>query len=240
MSRAAVSKHLAVLRRASLVKCEKVGRQLVYHCVEATLLEVGRVLDELSDPLLERGPCARDGWHKIAAPSLVLQTTLIEEQQMDVAVFDNGLDELAGLAQGPFGPPPAGEWSADLLLAHLVIADYSVASFALAIAAGHQVSYDNRLSLDGWKLHQVAERAGSLDALVKDAKRARAALRACAANLSPHDLSQEVTARIVSNDEVVIDGGMRLEVFLERYGGAHLPMHLVQLRSLLATSSPAG
>jgi hypothetical protein len=64
---------------------------------------------------------------------------------MDVSLLRTAHEDfLTVAAGGGFAAPPAGEWDAEWLLAHVAAADAAIASVALAAAGGQRSSYDNR------------------------------------------------------------------------------------------------
>ncbi len=66
---------------------------------------------------------------------------------MDVRLLRKAHEDfLTVAAGGGFAAPPAGEWDAERLLAHVAAADAAIASVALAVAGGQRSSYDNRAS----------------------------------------------------------------------------------------------
>src|SRR5215472_1566555 len=92
-------------------------------------------------------------------------------------------DFLAVARGGGFGPPPSGEWDAERLIAHVGLADASIASAALAVLAGERPGYDNRASLDEWNLRRVVAECGGMDGLIGFAAASGRLLREVAAAL---------------------------------------------------------
>jgi hypothetical protein len=149
-------------------------------------------------------------------------------------------DLLAIADEGGFGPPPPGEWDASRLLAHVAATDASIASVALAVAAGQRPAYDNRPSLDGWNLRRLAEAdqagqagdAGGVQRTAELVRRHGEVLCAVAAQLSEADLAVQVPILIISNGQVVADQPWPLQSLVEGVADVHLPRHGVQLRGL--------
>lgn len=139
---------------------------------------------------------------------------------------------LAEAEAGGFGPPPAGEWDAPRLLAHIAAADASIASVALAIAAGLRPAYDNRATLDEWNLQRIVARAGDLAGLIALVRRNGDLLCAVAEQLDDADFAVPLHILIVSKDQVVVDEPRPLGFLVEGVGQVHLPLHTEQLRSL--------
>ena len=85
---------------------------------------------------------------------------------MDVTSMRKSLGEFLAVAEGGgFGPPPAGEWEAEPILAHAASALASGSAAALAFASGQRLVYDNRVSLDEWNLQRIVAEAGGLASL---------------------------------------------------------------------------
>lgn len=139
---------------------------------------------------------------------------------------------LAVAADGGFGPPPPGEWDAARLLAHVAAADASIASVALAVAAGQRPSYDNRPSLDDWNLQRIVAGAAGLPGLAELLRRHGETLCTVAAQLSEDDLSVQIPVLIVSKDQIVTDQPQPLRWLVEGVARVHLPLHANQLAGL--------
>lgn len=152
---------------------------------------------------------------------------------VDTVTLRKAHEDFLNLAGGGgFGPPPAGEWDAGRLLAHLISADASIASVALAVAAGQRPAYDNRPALDDWNLQRIGAAAGGLPGLVR-LLRGYGELRcAVAERLSEQDLAVHLPVLIISKDQVVVDQPQPLRWLIEGVAGVHLPLHAIQLRGL--------
>jgi hypothetical protein len=57
--------------------------------------------------------------------------------------------------------PPAGEWNADQILAHVSIVSAATVVAVSSIASGANTTYDNRTALDTWTIERVIALAGS-------------------------------------------------------------------------------
>lgn len=139
---------------------------------------------------------------------------------------------LAVAEGGGFGPPPAGEWDADRILAHVAAADASGAAAALAIAAGQRLAYDNRPSLDEWNLRRMIGDAGGTSGMISLVRRYGDLLCLVAAELTERDLDVSLPVLIVSKAEVMADGPRPLRSLIVGLSENHLPPHAEQLRSL--------
>ena len=152
---------------------------------------------------------------------------------MDVTTMRKALDEFLAVAEGGgFGPPPAGEWDAERLLAHIASADAGGAAAALAVAAGQRPVYDNRPSLDEWNLRRIVGEAGGLAGLIDLVRRYGELLCEVTAGLTERELDVSLPVLIVSNDQLIVDQPRPLRSLLTGLCEAHLPPHAEQLRGL--------
>ena len=152
---------------------------------------------------------------------------------MDVTRLRKAHDEFLAVASaGGFGPPPAGEWDADRILAHVALGEMSGAAAALAIAAGQRAVYDNRPSLDEWNLQRVmgeTRGAGDMTSLVR---RSGELLCDITAGLTERELEVSLPVLIISKDQILVDEPRPLRALLAGLGEVHLPAHAEQLRGL--------
>jgi hypothetical protein len=152
---------------------------------------------------------------------------------MDVTRLRKAHDEfLAVAAGGGFGPPPAGEWDADRVLAHIALGEMSAAAAALAIAAGQRAVYDNRPSLDEWNLQRVVGEARGTGDMTSLVRRYGELLCDIAAGLTERELEVSLPVLILSKDQVLVDEPRPLRALLAGLGDVHLPAHAEQLRGL--------
>jgi hypothetical protein len=56
--------------------------------------------------------------------------------------------------------PPAGEWNADQILAHVAIVNAVTITAVSCVASGANTTYDNRMALDIWTIDRVISHAG--------------------------------------------------------------------------------
>ena len=152
---------------------------------------------------------------------------------MDVTRLRQAHDEfLAVAAGGGFGPPSAGEWDADRVLAHIALGEMSAAAAALAIAAGQRAVYDNRPSLDEWNLQRVVGEARGTGDMTSLVRRYGELLCDIAAGLTERELEVSLPVLIMSKDQVLVDEPRPLRALLAGLGKVHLPAHAEQLRDL--------
>lgn len=152
---------------------------------------------------------------------------------MDVTSLRKAREGFLAVAEGGgFGPPPAGEWDADRILAHVATADLSGAAAALAIAAGQRPAYDNRPSLDEWNLQRMIGEAGGTPGMIDLVRRYGDLLCQVAGELTERDLEVRLPVLIISKDQVQVDEPRPLRSLLAGLSEVHLPRHAEQLRSL--------
>ena len=152
---------------------------------------------------------------------------------MDVTRLRKAHDEFLTIASaGGFGPPPAGEWDADRILAHVALGEISAAAAALAIAAGQRAVYDNRPSLDEWNLQRVVREACDAGDVAGLVRRYGELLCDIAAGLTERELEVSLPVLIMSKDQVLVDEPRPLRALLAGLGKVHLPAHAEQLRDL--------
>ncbi len=139
---------------------------------------------------------------------------------------------LSVVAGGGFGSPPAGEWDAERLLAHVAATDAAIGSVALAVAGGQRAAYDNRASLDEWNLRRIVAECGDLAGLTEFVRTQGELLRAVAVGLSESARSVLIPVLIISGDRLVVDQPWTVEDLIEGVGRTHLPLHARQLAGL--------
>ena len=152
---------------------------------------------------------------------------------MDVAMLRQAHEDfLTVAAGGGFGPPPAGEWDAERLLAHVTATDLAIGSVALAVAAGQRAVYDNRASLDEWNLRRIVAECGGLTGLTEFVRAQGQVFCEVAAGLPESARSVLIPVLIISGDQLVVDQPWPLADLVEGVGTVHLPRHAAQLARL--------
>jgi hypothetical protein len=145
------------------------------------------------------------------------------------------LDAAATVAKADPAPsPPAGEWNADQILAHVAIVNAATISTLSAITSGTQATYDNRVSQDTWTLSHVIDVAGGNEGLRERIRTQGEALCVLAGpTLSETELDTLVPARLVSHDTILVNQPVRLRDIITGLADVELPGHAAQLRALL-------
>lgn len=96
--------------------------------------------------------------------------------------------------------PPAGEWDADQILAHVSLVNAASVAAVSAVASGVNTTYDNRIASDTWTIGRLITLAGG-NAGLRDRIRVHGdALCALAgAALSETELATPVPSRLRSH-----------------------------------------
>jgi uncharacterized protein YciI len=140
---------------------------------------------------------------------------------------------VASLRAGGFGPPADGEWSAELVAAHVARNNDLIAETAEKLASGEQVSYDNAAGVDESELASYAAAVGGLAGLAFEIERSAARLERARDALG--DLAgTHVHAVIRDGGQIVMDGPIPIGAFIDGNADFHLDAHAEQLRGLVA------
>jgi hypothetical protein len=143
---------------------------------------------------------------------------------------------LAEAAAGRFGPPPAGEWSARQLVAHIAVNDGLLVEAVEGILAGDSARFDNSTAADWAKVTAFADEHGGLDGTVVAARLSAARLCDAAGRLTDEQAATELPVFILDGAEVAVDQPMPLGRLLGVQASFHLPAHGDQLRALRPAS----
>lgn len=146
------------------------------------------------------------------------------------------LDAASDVASAATEPiPPAGEWDADQILAHVVIIDAATISTTSDVLSCAHATYDNRVSQDAWTLSHIVEVTGGNVGLRERIRAQGEALCALAGpTLSEIEADTLVPTRLVSKDAILVDQPMSLRDILTGLADVELPGHAAQLRALLS------
>jgi hypothetical protein len=132
--------------------------------------------------------------------------------------------------------PPAGEWNADQILAHVSIINAATIAAASCVASGANTTYDNRTALDTWTIERVIALAGSNAGLRERIRSQGDALAALAPILSEAELDTLVPALLLSNGKVLVDQPLQLRDIITGLAEVELPGHTKQLLALVDAS----
>jgi len=134
--------------------------------------------------------------------------------------------------RGPFAPPANGGWSAEMVLAHLVVGDRLIAEAAARVMAGGAPDFDNAAALAEPYLRAVIEAAAGWDNLVDAVRQGGNELIALAQQMTDVQASVRIPARIVSDGEVVLDASVPVGKLVQGPADVHLRLHAEQLAAL--------
>ena len=146
------------------------------------------------------------------------------------------LDAAAALAGSgdPSPIPPAGEWNADQILAHVAIVTAATIAAASCVASGTNTTYDNRVALDAWTIERLIARAGGNAGLRDRVRRQGDSLCALGGPaLSAAELDTLVPTLLLSKDTILVDQLVPLRDLITGLADVELPNHTKQLLSLL-------
>jgi hypothetical protein len=164
---------------------------------------------------------------------------------MDTTQLRDAYDALLDAAITVLGPddtsptPPAGEWDATQVLAHIASVDAGVLATAYTVASGAAASYDNRVSLDTATLERLAAIAGDTAGLRDRIRRQGNGLCALSEMLSEVELDTLVPAVFASAGVVQFDQAIPLKAIIMGLADDHLPRHTTQLLALLPQDAVA-
>jgi hypothetical protein len=136
----------------------------------------------------------------------------------------------------PSPVPPAGEWNADQVLAHVSIINAATIAAASCVASGASTTYDNRTAQDNWTIERVIARAGSRAGLRERIRHQGDALCALGQPLSEAELDTLVPALLLSNGKVLVDQPLQLRDIITGLAEVELPGHTRQLQALVDAS----
>jgi DinB superfamily len=162
---------------------------------------------------------------------------------MDTTRLHDAYDVLLEAATTVLGPddtspaPPAGEWDATQILAHIASVDAGVLATAYSVASGAEATYDNTASLVTATLDRVAATAGDSAGLRERIRRQGDALCALGATLTGAELDTPVPTRLSSAGVVLLDQPIPLEALIMGLTDDHLPRHTMQLLALSPVSA---
>ena len=153
------------------------------------------------------------------------------------------LDAAATVADsgGTSPVPPAGEWNAEQILAHVSLVSAATIAAASCVAAGANTTYDNRIALDTWTIERVIALAGG-NTWLRDRIRLQgdALCTLGGPMLSDAELDTPVPTRLLSKDTALVDQPMPLTTLVTGLAEVELPGHTRQLLALLPDGTRAG
>ena len=151
---------------------------------------------------------------------------------MDVAALESAYDRFMDVARESRDiVPPEGEWSPELVLAHVIVSDRLIAETAARVLSGGQPRFDNRASQSAPYLEAIARAAGSWHGLLARVQQVGEELIAMVARIEPEHARIAVPSFVMDGDNIVVDGPAPLEQLVMVPAMIHLPGHAEQLKS---------
>jgi uncharacterized protein YciI len=148
---------------------------------------------------------------------------------------------LATVRAGGFAPPDPGDWSAELVVAHVAMNNDLIAETAERVRAGEEVDYDNAVAIDESELARYADRCRDMAGLAGEVD--RTARRLADAHRSLGDRAGAALRVRIRDGGDIHDGVLPVGAFIEGNAGRHLDAHHQQLKDLqgpwLADPPPA-
>lgn len=138
--------------------------------------------------------------------------------------------------RGGFGEPPAGQWDAARVVAHVALNDLAMTAVAHALVHRHaDLAFGNTTCQDPEVLAAWLAATGDLPALVARGRELAEVATAATARLDPDQLATLVPSRLLHDGEVVLDESVPWgRLAIDTQAGRHLPAHTGQLRDLRA------
>jgi hypothetical protein len=163
-----------------------------------------------------------------------------EEDMLDTTPLRDAyralLDAAATVADsGDTSPtPPAGEWNADQILAHVALLNAATITTVSCAASGTTTTYDNRVAQDNWTIDRVIALAGGNTGLRDRIRLQGEALCTLGGPmLSEAELNTPVPTLLLSNGKVLLDQPVPLRDLITGLAEVELPGHTEQLLALL-------
>ena len=155
---------------------------------------------------------------------------------IDILALEEAYRELLEVARGgPFRPPAeAGDWPAELVLAHVATNDRLLAATTALVLAGSPARYDNAAASVEAGLHALARAAGDFDGLVATARQTGLELVLLLRQLTPEQSATAVSTRIMDGEDVRLDGTIPWSGVINTHAEVHLRSHIDRLRELQA------
>jgi hypothetical protein len=141
----------------------------------------------------------------------------------------------------PHPAPPAGEWDADQILAHVALINAATITAVASVASRTVTTYDNRTASDTWTLGRVTALAGGNAGLRERIRLQGEALCALSdpASLSETELDSPVPTLLVSHGTLLVDQPLPLRDLITGLAQTELPGHTQQLLALLPDGTGA-
>lgn len=125
--------------------------------------------------------------------------------------------------------PPAGEWNAGQIMAHVCLINAITIATVADVQAGRPTSYDNRIAQDPATINKTLTHSD----LPSRIRAQATALRTLADNLDADELTTAVPTLLVSGGKLVVDQPLTIDEVLGGLAANEIPGHARQLLDLL-------
>ncbi|MER7330062.1 MULTISPECIES: hypothetical protein [unclassified Micromonospora] len=151
---------------------------------------------------------------------------------MDSGALRGAYEEvLAEIDAGGFGPPPAGQLSAEQIVAHLAANDELMTEATEAVIAGSPFAYYDLETIHRPQVDALVVECGGLDGLATLLRATSQKLCALTERLGPA-AETPVDTHLREGFDLVVDDTLPWGRTLDLHTRVHLPKHLAQLRML--------
>ena len=152
---------------------------------------------------------------------------------MDDGDLRRAYDALAEAARsGEFGSPPAGEWTATQVLAHVIASDRAMCAATAELLDDGEPSFVNDAAQRLMVLDAIVASCEGLDELIVEMRRQGRELCALVQMLDESVAARTVSVHLTDHDDVRVHGPMPWQTILAIHAASHLPTHTAQLESL--------
>jgi hypothetical protein len=152
---------------------------------------------------------------------------------MDTAGLRQAYDVLLAEADaGGFGLPPAGQWSAEQVVAHVTANDDLLTEATEAVLAGSPWAYYDHDALHTAQLADLIRACGGLPGLLTRLRLTSRRLCDLIDRLTPDAATTDVETHLRDGDTILLDGLLPWSRTLDIHRRLHLPTHTAQLHAL--------
>ena len=141
--------------------------------------------------------------------------------------------ELAAAARsGDFVAPEPGEWTAEQVVAHVIVNDRLLASATADLLDDGEPSFSNDMAQRLSLLDAVVESCETMDGLISEMQRQSRELCGLAQQMDEIIGPRRVTVHLLDHDETVMEGPLPWDSVLKVHAEQHLPSHTAQVLAL--------
>lgn len=138
-------------------------------------------------------------------------------------------------ASGPFvAPGTPQKWTAELIVAHMIVIDHLLAAAITELLAGETPRYDNRPAIREVHLRAFVAAAGDWSGLLTAARLSSNVVCSLVREIDQAAASRPIPVLLQSGEQIVCDSTMAFADLLDAQTKLHLPGHAQQLQALKA------